>query len=81
MPKTYLFDFHPYAPVIKYFQHNKNTCVFSSLVYALFDSIEHVTEKDIAHQIESSVYCASLDYFDRIFFANKVMTDCVKENF
>ena len=30
--------FHPYAPAIKYFQHDDNTCVFSSLASALFDT-------------------------------------------
>ena len=26
-----LIDFHPYAPAVKYFQHDKYTCVYISL--------------------------------------------------
>ena len=45
--KTYLFDFHPYTPVIKYLQHDNNTCLFSILVSTLIGAIEHILEQAI----------------------------------
>ena len=43
-----LTDFYPYAPEIKYVQHDKNNCCFSSLASDLYDAREHVAEQAIS---------------------------------
>ena len=59
---------------MKYVQHEKNTCLFSSLESSLYDTREHVTEKAIDSWKESSLKSESLGYLDKIKFANKLMT-------
>ena len=81
VPKNDFIDFHPYAPAIKYLQHDNNTCVFSRFSSALFDARKHVVEKAISSQFRSSLYCASLGHLDSILFANKVMKDHVRDKF
>ena len=46
--KTEIANFHPYAPAIKYVQHDNNTCCFSSLASAMFDTREHAAKQSIA---------------------------------
>ena len=46
-----LIDFHHNSPAIKYVQHEKNTCVFSSLDYDIYNRREHSSEKDISFSI------------------------------
>ena len=41
---TEIHDIHPYAPVIKNVQDEKNTCVLGSLDQALFATNEHILE-------------------------------------
>ena len=36
--------FHPNASAIKYVQHDKNTCCFSTLKSVMYDTIDHVSE-------------------------------------
>ena len=45
--------FHHNSPEIKYVQHEVNTCVYSSLVSDIYDSIERVEENDISSTLES----------------------------
>ena len=40
-------DLHPYAPAIKYVQHEKNTCCFSNFASDMYDAREPVTEQAI----------------------------------
>ena len=77
--KTDLIDLNPYAPTFKYIKNDENTCVFSSLAYDMFDNREHVAEKYIASQLESSLYFSLLGYLDGINFSNKIMTDRVRD--
>ena len=53
-PKTDLIDFHPYAPAIKYVQHENNICLFSILVSYLFDARENVAYQAVALRLELS---------------------------
>ena len=55
--KTEIANFHPYAPAIKYVQHDNNTCCLSSLAYAPYDARDHVAEQAISLRLESFLFC------------------------
>ena len=67
------------SSAIKYVQNQKSTCVFSSFASALYDAKEHVEKKAIAYWLKSSFKSESLGYLNSINFANKIMTDRVRE--
>ena len=74
-----MIDFHRNSPAIKYVQHDKNICVFRILESAMYDAREHDEEKAIASWLEPFLKSESLGYLGRIKFANKIMTDRVRE--
>ena len=49
---------------MKYVQHEKNTCLFSSLASSMYDTREHFTEKAIASWKESYLESELLGYLD-----------------
>ena len=42
-----MYDLHPHAPEIKYFQYEKNTCCLSSMSSTLFAANEDVAEYNV----------------------------------
>ena len=74
-----MIDFHKNSHAIKYIQHDENNFLFISLASAIYYSTEHFAEKAIDSPIESSLKSESLGYLDSIKFANKIMTDRVRE--
>ena len=79
VPKQNLIDFHHNDPAIKYVQHDKNIFVFSSLASAMYNARENVAEDTIDSRIKSYFKSESLGYLYRIKFANRIITDCVRE--
>ena len=77
--KTKLIGFHHNFHLIEHVQHDKNTSVFISLAFAMYDAREHIWEKAISYQLESFLKSESSGYLDRIKFANKIITNCFTE--
>ena len=76
--KSEIKIFHPYAPAIKYVQHDKNNSCLISLLYGIFDSIEHVAEQETTSWLKSYLFFEPFGYMDMINFAIKIMTDRVR---
>ena len=55
--KLDLADFHPYAYAMIHFQHDNNTCCYSSFLSAVYGAIENIKEYAISLRLGSSLLC------------------------
>ena len=73
--KTEVIGFHPHVPGIKYLQYDENKCCFSSLVSALFDPGEYVSEQNISLCLKESLACEPNRFTNKIQFDNDIIID------
>ena len=68
-------DYSERAPVLKYYEHVKSTCIFSSLAYDFVVSRGSLAEHEIASKIEESINLTETSYFTIIRFEKEVISD------
>ena len=70
--KLDITNFHPYAPAIKYVQHDNNDCCFSSLESDIFDAREHFQNSPLPSELNNIYYVNHLFKWIRSIFPIKL---------
>ena len=77
---TEMHNFDPHVPGIQYVRDDKNTYVLSGMGYSLFDENGNVSEHYVVSWLSSYLSCETVGFMNRIRFATKILTDCVRNN-